>query len=284
MRDGEGCERLWSKLSKLIRLDRRSNASLRLMNIQFRVDHVNEFHGSKRALPNRSEAVWRSVRGIEKAEKAGRTAEKLEVDFRQGLEEALKNNDHVAAIQQANAVKAITTRHETLKRDICKKARELVGPDREDELQCFCRVHEALCNLQRQVITYRMTIDPILKTRSGTMERLGIKALQMGDRRLEEFKRLREETLDPSLWRDQCDEELRNGMKDKWAEKEKEGETAGQPHSDGCDESESMQVDPVLERFGFGNEKRYGDDGLLVLEEDVENVDEVQEAIVHLAI
>lgn len=45
-----------------------------------------------------------------------------------------------------------------------------------------------------------------------------------------------------------------------------------------------MQVDPVLERFGFGNEKRYGDDGLLVLEEDVENVDEVQEAIVRLAI
>lgn len=45
-----------------------------------------------------------------------------------------------------------------------------------------------------------------------------------------------------------------------------------------------MQVDPVLERFGFGNENQYGDDGLLVLEEDVENVDEVQEAIVHLAI
>lgn len=86
----------------------------------------------------------------------------------------MKNNDHVAAIQQANAVKAITTRHETLKRDICKKARELAGPDREEELQCFCRVHEALCNLQRQVITYRMTIDPILKTRSGTMERLGV--------------------------------------------------------------------------------------------------------------
>ena len=31
-----------------------------------------------------------------------------------------------------------------------------------------------------------------------------------------------ENQLDPSLWRDQCDEELRNGMKDKWAEKEKE--------------------------------------------------------------
>lgn len=46
----------------------------------------------------------------------------------------MKNNDHVAAIQQANAVKAITTRHETLKRDICKKARELVGPDREYNL------------------------------------------------------------------------------------------------------------------------------------------------------
>lgn len=81
MRDGEGCERLWSKLSELIRLDRRSNASLRLMNIQSRVDHVNEFHGSKRALPNHPEAVWRSVRGIEKAEKAECTAEKLEVEW-----------------------------------------------------------------------------------------------------------------------------------------------------------------------------------------------------------
>lgn len=41
-RDGEGCERLWSKLVKLIRLNRRANASLRLMNLHFKVDEINE--------------------------------------------------------------------------------------------------------------------------------------------------------------------------------------------------------------------------------------------------
>ncbi|KIR51733.1 hypothetical protein I315_05680 [Cryptococcus gattii Ru294] len=425
----------------------------------------------------------------------------------QGLEEALKNNDQAGAIQKANAAKAIATRHETLKRDISRKARDLMGPDREylcaadvnwgsdlrfvegeEDLQCFCRVHEALCNLQRQAIAYRMTVEPILKTRSGAMERLGklncgsetavehyaknfpsrqppqlarsvqevlakkpddpfwsdilfetkdaawafdrtcqlgIKALQMRDRCLEEFRRLRTETArlirrtierqeridknldlwifalklteqsseeggsedegeeigqntgnglqstkselreghralelrwmgdglvgvwenqpDPSLWRDQCDDEVKNEMKDKWAEGEREvrqmldilknrnveyskmakergfvggainfsgiieeiegrsgaagsfcrlrdlmfelkGETAGESLSNSRDDSESMEIDTVPESHGVGNEEEYGDDGLLVLEEDVEDVDEVQEAILHLAI
>lgn len=39
-RDGEGRERLWSKLVKLIRLRRRANASLRFMNLHFKVDEI----------------------------------------------------------------------------------------------------------------------------------------------------------------------------------------------------------------------------------------------------
>lgn len=42
MRDGEGCERLWSKLVKLIRLNRRAKASLRPMNLHFKVDEIHE--------------------------------------------------------------------------------------------------------------------------------------------------------------------------------------------------------------------------------------------------
>lgn len=45
-----------------------------------------------------------------------------------------------------------------------------------------------------------------------------LKLRWMGDGLIEVW----ENQPDPSLWRDQCDEELRNGMKDKWAEKEKE--------------------------------------------------------------
>lgn len=148
---------------------------------------------------------------------------------------------------------------------------------------------------------------------------------------------------DPSLWRDQCDDEVKNEMKDKWAKGEREvrqmldvlkdrnveyskmvkergfvggainfseiieeiegssgaagsvrrlrdlmfelkGETAGKPLGNSRDDSESMEIDPVPESHDVGNEEEYGDGGLLVLEEDVEDVDEVHEAILHLAI
>ncbi|KIR56897.1 hypothetical protein I315_00056 [Cryptococcus gattii Ru294] len=94
--------------------------------------------------------------------------------------------------RRRNRLVESATRHETLKRDISRKARELVGLDREEELQCFRRVHEALCNLQRQVIAYRMTVEPILKTRSGAMERLDQwreQAGQLSERRVEGYDR-----------------------------------------------------------------------------------------------
>lgn len=45
-----------------------------------------------------------------------------------------------------------------------------------------------------------------------------LKLWWMGDGLIEVW----ENQFDFFFWRDQCDEELRNGMKDKWVEKEKE--------------------------------------------------------------
>ncbi|TYJ55374.1 hypothetical protein B9479_003989 [Cryptococcus floricola] len=42
--DGEGMERIWSMLSPLIRLNKKAGALLRLKNIFFRVDYINEIH------------------------------------------------------------------------------------------------------------------------------------------------------------------------------------------------------------------------------------------------
>lgn len=40
--DGENSERFWSKLSPLVRLNRTASSSLRLLNINFLVEHINE--------------------------------------------------------------------------------------------------------------------------------------------------------------------------------------------------------------------------------------------------
>ncbi|XAO24901.1 hypothetical protein I312_106488 [Cryptococcus bacillisporus CA1280] len=67
------------------------------------------------------------------------------------LEEALKKDDAETAIREAETAKYLAEKREALKQKIAAKARELVGPNgNENELKSFCRVHQALDSGQEQ--------------------------------------------------------------------------------------------------------------------------------------
>nr|KIR43991.1 hypothetical protein I312_06807 [Cryptococcus bacillisporus CA1280] len=216
-RDGEGCERLWSKLVKLIRLNRRANASLRLMNLHFKVDEINESARTDlvawlhRHYKSTNLQLSVACKDLGKAEAAGWTEDRLRVQWaaqrmaqsKEGqadeaerrekryeelgqmlvqsdefilaltrLEEALKKDDAETAIREAETAKYLAEKREALKQKIAAKARELVGPNgNENELKSFCRVHQALGVLRQEMITHRMSIAPILKTRGKNSQK-----------------------------------------------------------------------------------------------------------------
>ncbi|OXG98351.1 hypothetical protein C345_00928 [Cryptococcus neoformans A2-102-5] len=97
------------------------------------------------------------------------------------LEEALKKDDTETAIREAETAKYLAEKREALKQKIAAKARELVGPNgNENELKSFCRVHQALGVLRQEAIIHRMSIAPILKSRgkNSQKESLGVSTSQ----------------------------------------------------------------------------------------------------------
>ncbi|XAO25378.1 hypothetical protein I312_104201 [Cryptococcus bacillisporus CA1280] len=94
------------------------------------------------------------------------------------LEEALKKDDAETAIREAETAKYLAEKREALKQKIAAKARELVGPNgNENELKSFCRVHQALGVLRQEMITHRMSIAPILKTRGKNSQKESLASL-----------------------------------------------------------------------------------------------------------
>ncbi|XAO23584.1 hypothetical protein I312_102364 [Cryptococcus bacillisporus CA1280] len=94
------------------------------------------------------------------------------------LEEALKKDDAETAIREAETAKYLAEKRETLKQKIAAKARELVGPNgNENELKSFCRIHQALGVLRQEMITHRMPIAPILKTRGKNSQKESLASL-----------------------------------------------------------------------------------------------------------
>ncbi|WVO19567.1 uncharacterized protein IAS62_000855 [Cryptococcus decagattii] len=67
------------------------------------------------------------------------------------LEEAFKKNDAETAIREAETAKYLAEKREAPKQKIAAKARELVGPNgNENELKSSCRVHQALGVLRQE--------------------------------------------------------------------------------------------------------------------------------------
>ncbi|WVO23245.1 uncharacterized protein IAS62_006568 [Cryptococcus decagattii] len=162
--DGEGAERLWSFMVPLIRLNRTVNSSLRLSNIHFRVEYMNETY-----LTNLVKWMKKKYKMTNGKLKAAEEKLKEVVSKISEYEAQLK----VGGLSEVEQMRLQLEESNATRQKVWRKLGEKKGKGMELKKEIVAKAAEVDMTLSCDVVQHMLMYEPIMRTRGGGEGALG---------------------------------------------------------------------------------------------------------------